>query len=197
MKTSRSQVEQFLLQAIVPILCSVIVGFIFNQDNVFDRRFGAFQFVWSGVVASLFFYFLVFVRLRDAVLGFIALAFLTFVTTESTRPAFILRDILYVGGIGLSIFTYFTYFRRNTTGNHAYPPFMLAGIYAVFYILTSEIDLGILRAFAAESTGGNVVSLASTSAYFGVLIGFAVGCGISLNEKLWGPRAPIGGIAGA
>jgi hypothetical protein len=184
MAPARSRVQQFFLQSIVPILCSIAVGYAFHQDRVFDHRHGAFQFVWSAVLASLFYYFLFFLRLRDALLGFILLFLLTFITTESTRPAFILRDIFYVGGIGVSIYLYFTHFHRGSTGNDAYTPLMLAGMYAVVSIIASAIYTGMLRTFAMEDTGGTLVSLASTSAYFGVLIGFAVGCGIRLNERI-------------
>jgi hypothetical protein len=186
MLRSRSKVQQFIVHILAPIMCSIAVGFVFNKGDVFDRHYGAFQFVWSAVVASLFYYLLVFVRFRDALLGFILLFLFTFLTTESTRPAFILRDIFYVGGIGLTIFVYFKYFAQSSTGNYAFAPFMLAGIYAVVYIVASEIHLGILRTFALENTGGGIGSLASTCAFFGVLIGFALGCGISLNDRLWG-----------
>jgi hypothetical protein len=186
MVTSGSKVQQFLLHILAPIMCSIAVGFVFNQGDVFDRHYGAFQFVWSAVVAAVFYYLLVFVRFRDALLGFTLLFLFTFLTTESTRPAFILRDIFYVGGIGLAIFLYFHYVARSPAGNHAFTPFMLAGIYAIVYIIASEIHLGILRTFAMENTGGTIGSVASACAFFGVLIGFALGCGISLNDRLWG-----------
>jgi len=184
MAPARSKVQKFILQSIVPILSSIVVGYIFHQDRVFDHHYAAFQFVWSAVLASLFYYFLVHLRLRDALLGFILLFLLTFITTESTRPAFILRDIFYAGGIGVTIYLYFTYFHRSSTGNDAYAPLMLAGMYAVVSIIASALHAGILRTFAMEETGGTIVSLASTSAYFGVLIGFAVGSGIRLNERI-------------
>ncbi len=186
MTKSRSKTEQFILHSIVPVLCTVAVGFVFYQENVFNRLYGAFQFVWSGVVASVFYYLLVYVRLRDAALGAIILLFLTFLTTASTRPAYILRDIFYVGGICVSIFVYFKYFRKDVPLNYARPAFLIAGIYGIVYIIVSEIYLGILRSFAMEDGGGNVVSLASTTAFFGVLIGCAVGSGIALNERFFG-----------
>jgi hypothetical protein len=180
------KVQQFFQCSVVPILCSIIVGLVFYQENVFNRHYGAFQFVWSGIVASVFYYLLVFVRSRDAFLGLIILLFLTFLTTESTRIAFILRDIFYVVGIGSSIFIYFKYFRQGSSLNYAHSAFLLAGIYGILDIITSEIHLGILRSFAMEDAGGTVVSLASTTAFFGVLIGFAVGFGIALSERLFG-----------
>lgn len=184
MITSRSRVQQFLCQSVVPIICSVLIGFIFYQSHVFNRHYGAFQFVWSSVVASVFYYLLGYLRTRDAFLGLLLLFFLTLLTTESTRFAFILRDIFYVGAIGISIVTYFKYFRDKRRDNRAYPPFVLAGIYAVVYMIASEIHLAIIQTFAMENTGGDVVSLASTSAFYGVLVGFAVGAGIAVNEEL-------------
>ena len=184
MANSKSSVQQFLLQSILPVFCSVLVGFIFSQDHVFDPHYSAFQFLWNAVVASMFYYLLIFARSRDAVLGFTILFFVTFLTTGSTRLAFILRDTFYIGAIGLTIFIYFKYFRHHDIQNWTYPAFVLAGLYGVIYVAASELQLGIIRNLAMEHTGGDVISLASTSAYFGVLIGFAVGMGIALNEKL-------------
>jgi len=189
MAKSISKVQKFIQLSIVPILCSIIVGYIFHQENVFNRQFGAFQFLWSAVVASVFFYLLVFVRPRDAGIGAIILLFLTFLTTGSTRPAFILRDILYVAGIVSSIFVYFKYFRHDSPLNYTRSAFLLAGIYGIVNIIVTELHLGILRALAMEDTGGTVLSLASTTAYFGVLIGFAVGCGIALNERFFSKKS--------
>jgi hypothetical protein len=185
MTMSGSKVQEFILKSIVPICCSIVVGFVFYQWDVFNRHYVTFQFVWSGVVASVFYYLLIYLRPRDALLGFILLLFFTFLTTGSTRAAFILRDIFYSGGIGLSIFIYFKYFRPVAPPMFAYPAFMLAGIYGVVYIIASEIHLGVLRAFLIEEAGGTILGLATSIAFFGVSIGFAVGCGIGLNEKLF------------
>ena len=183
---SRGKLQQFGLQCIIPILCSMVVGFIFSGVNVFDPHYGAFQFVWSGVVASVFYYLLASVSLRDALLGFLLLFLLTFITTGSSQPAFIMRDILYIAGIGASVFVYFKYFRQALGLAYAYPPFMLAGIYAIFNIITLEFNSWIIRNFVIENAGGGFVGLASTGAHFGALIGFAVGGGIAINEKLPG-----------
>jgi hypothetical protein len=182
------KIQRFILRSIVPIICSIAVGFIFNQEYVFYRQSPAFQFVWSGVVASVFYYLLISVRSRDALLGFILLLFLTFVTTQSTRIAFVLRDVFYVAGIGASVFIYFKYFREHSPDNYLHPPFMLAGIYATCFILSSEISLAIVRNFFVENIAGNVISLASSSAFFGTLVGFAVGSGIAINEKFFGGK---------
>ena len=184
MAAYRSKVQQFLVQSVVPIACSIVVGFVFFGGEVFNRHTGAFQFLWSAVVASVFYYLLVLARPRDAYLGFIILLCLTFLTTGSRHLSYILRDIFFIGAIGLSIFLYFKYYRNQASHTFGYPAFMLAGIYAVLYIIAVECHMVILQTFAMEHSGGNATSLATAGAFYGVLIGFAVGAGIALNEKL-------------
>jgi hypothetical protein len=181
----RSSVQLFLVQSLVPIICSIALGFLFYQDGVFNRSHGSFQFVWSAVVASVFYYLLISIRFRDAMLGFILLLGLTFVTTGSTRTAYVLRDIFYVAAIGIAVYLYFKHFQKPTDGHFAYPAFMLAGIYGVVYIAASEFHLLLLQGFQLESTGGSAASVAASTAYFGVMIGFAVGLGIALSSVLF------------
>ncbi len=180
-----SKVQQFILDALVPICCSIVLGFIFFGDGVFNRYHGAFQFVWSAVVASVFYYLLLYLRSRDAYLGFLLLLMATFLTTRSTSPEIVLRDIFYIGAIGVSVLVYFKYFRHAAKLNPLYTAVALGGIYGVLYIIASEIHMGIIRSFAMENTGGNVVSVATTTAFFGLSIGFAVGGGITLADRIF------------
>jgi hypothetical protein len=195
MSARTSRVQLFLLQCIAPILCSIIVGFIFFQDHIFDRHYGAFQFVWTSVVGSVFYYLLTGGRLRDALAGLVFLFILTFVTTQSTRVVFILRDIFYFGAIAGSIYIFFRYFRRYHAPHLLYIPFMLAGIYSSLYVVTSEVHLAIIRAFIAENPHGTYVSNAETTAFFGLLIGFSLGVGIEVNERLFARRGKIAPLA--
>jgi hypothetical protein len=185
MAPAGSKVQQFLLHAIFPILCSVVVGYFFFQDGVFNRQHGAFQFLWSAVVASLFYYLLVYLRPRDAYLGLLVLFLLTLATTQSTRPAYILRDIFYVGTIGVSMLVYFKYFMKAASINLAFTALILAGIYGLAYGIAAEVHLAILQAFALESTGGTLRMIGFNSVGFGLWIGFAVGAGITIAEKIF------------
>jgi len=183
MSSPTSRFQLFFLQSIVPIACSIILGYAWYQGHVLDRHYGAFQFVWTAVVASTFFYLLSGTRLRDAMAGLVGLFILTFFTTQSTHIAFILRDIFYFTAIAGSVYIYFRYFRRHHSSNILYTPFLFAGIYASLYIVSAEVHLAIVRAFNIETTGGDVQSIAQVTAFFGVLIGFAVGAGIEINER--------------
>jgi hypothetical protein len=138
------------------------------------------------VVASVFYYLLVFVRPRDASAGFLVLLMATFVTTGSTRVAFILRDIFYAGAIGAAIMIYFRYFKQGAHLHYAYSAVTLAGIYGMVYVIAGEIHLAIIRTFILEDTGGDIVRVAENTAFFGLLIGFAVGAGITLADRLFG-----------
>ncbi len=185
MAPAGSKVQQFIFHALVPIICSVVVGFLFFQDGVFNRLHGSFQFLWSAVVASVFYYLLVYLRARDAYLGLLILFLLTLVTTGSTRPAYILRDIFYVAAIGTSVFIYFRYFRKGADINYAYSGVILAGIYGLVYGVAAVILLAVEQAFAMENTGGAMdMKMISTTAGFGLWIGFAVGAGITLADRL-------------
>jgi len=185
MAPAGSKAQQFLLHAIVPVLCSVVVGYVFFQDGVFNREHGAFQFLWSAVVASVFYYLLVYLRPRDAYLGLLVLFLFTLVTTQSSRPAYILRDIFYVGTIGVTVVVYFRYFMKAANINAAFPALMLSGIYGVAYGIAAEIHLAILQAFAMESTGGTMRMIGFNTVGFGLWIGFAVGAGITLAERIF------------
>jgi hypothetical protein len=178
-----SRVQLFFLQCIAPIVCSIVLGYVLYQEHVFDRHYGAFQFVWTAIVASTFYYLLTGARLRDALAGLVGLFILTFFTTESTHAAFILRDIFYFAAIAGSVYVYFRYFRRHHVASLFYIPFMFAGIYGSLYVVSSEVHLAILSALNMETTGGNTLSIAEVTAFFGVLIGFPLGLGIEINER--------------
>jgi hypothetical protein len=182
-----SSVQRFLLQCVAPIACSIVIGYIFFQSDVFNRYSSAFQFLWSGVVATVFYYLLLFLRPRDAYVGLLVLFFLTLLTTGSTRAAYILRDIFYVAAIGTSILLYVRFFREGEHLTIAHPAIILAGLFALTNLVLFELHRGILYSSGLESTGGTFYSVASVSLFFGCLIGFGVGLGITLSEKMFGP----------
>jgi hypothetical protein len=183
-----SSIQQFLLRCVAPVVCSIAIGYLLFEESVFDRHYGAFQFLWTAVVAASFYYLLLLARPRDAALGAVVLLFLTFLTTGSTHAAYILRDIFYWGGIIATVWLYVHYFRGDGSPAFDRPGFLLGGLYAITMIIASEIHLAVLRALSMETTGGTVVSLANTCAFFGVLIGFAVGSGFAINERFLGEK---------
>lgn len=186
MYSSSSKVQQFLLHAALPILCSVLIGFAFFHGEVFDRYRPTFQFVWSAVVASLFYNLLISVRSRDAWLGLVMLLFFTFVTTHSTRPTYLMRDVWYVAGIAAAILVYTGYFKQGGSLTPVVGPLVLAGLFAFCNMISSLAHFLIVSAFSDKFASYSILPLARNTAYYGAMIGFGVGVGITLADKLFG-----------
>jgi hypothetical protein len=189
MAKTLTNVQRFLQWSIVPVLCSMLVGYLLFQDNIFNRTYGVFQFTWSAVVAAIFYYMLVMLRQRDAVLGLIVLFGLTLLTTGSTTFSNITRDILYFGSTVASSYVYFLYFRSDTPENYARPAFLFGGIYGILYSIAIAAQVIIVRNFVPGDPEAAISHVVTNGAFFGVLIGFAVGAGISINEKFFGAKA--------
>ena len=187
MISPRSKVQKFILHCLGPTLSSIIAGFIFYQDIVFKGSDISFKFIWLTLVASVFYNLLISVRSRDAYLGLVILLFFTFVLTQSTRPAWILGDILDISSIGTAIVLYVRYFKQNARTNDFYTAVTLAGIYGVLYMVATEVHFVIIRSFISfENTDITCLSVAISNTFFGVVIGFALGGGITLADKFFG-----------
>jgi hypothetical protein len=185
MTSASSKTSQFLSHAIVPILFSIIVGFIFYGSDVFNPFHGMSQFVHTPIIASVFYFLLVLGNSRNSYAGLFVLLVLTVLSTHSTSTIFIVRDILYFAAIAIAVLVYFKYFKQSAQINHFYTAITMAGLYAVTYVVTSEIHLAIVRSFGFDATQ-TVASMATFSAFYGVVIGFAVGAGITLADMFLG-----------
>ena len=183
MTTTTAKLQQLPFYCVAPVACSVVIGLIVAHGRVFHLHSTAFQFVANSIIAAVFYYLLVLSSRRNAYFGLVLLFVLAVLTTRSTRPALILRDLLAVGGIGLSMLLYHRYFRDLVDLKFFYPPILLAGIYGVVNLITSELNFQMVRMFSPAPLSASFMSVAGQSVFLGVLIGFAVGCGIALNER--------------
>ena len=183
MATTMSRSKQLLLYCFAPIACSIVIGLILASGRVFHLHSTAFQFVISSVIASIFYYLLVLARPRDAYLALAFLFLLEIIIARSTRPALIVRDILAVAAIALSMLIYFRYFRHPKHLRYLSPPIVLAVIYGLVNLAASSIDLFIVSMLSAWSFRESFPSIALSAIFFGMVIGFAVGCGLALNDR--------------
>ncbi len=183
---SGSKVRSFFLYCLAPVACSLAAGYLYYQGNVLNRYSGAFQFLSSSVIASVYYYLRLFVRPRDAVVGLLMLLVLTILSTGSTQPAYLLRDVLYVATIGTSMELYVRFFRSGAQGRFFSPAVTIAGLYALCSIVVAALHIGIIQSSGMAPSPGTFISLSSTEAFFGALIGGAVGIGIALGEKVLG-----------
>lgn len=186
MKPPISKPAQFLLHASVPVLCSIVLGYIFFGQGVFNRLHTTFQFVITPVVASVFYFLLVIGSQRNAYAGLIVLFFLTLLTTQSTTAIYIIRDAFYVAAIAIAVLVYFKYFKQAENINFLYTAITMAGLYAVTYILAQEVHGAILQASGVNTAREAAAGPPAFFAFYGVSIGFAVGSGFTLGDKVFG-----------
>jgi hypothetical protein len=186
MASPSSKTSQFLAHAFIPVLCAIALGFIFYGTDVFNPFHGTSQFVHTPIIASVFYFLLVLGNPRNAYAGLFVLLVLTVLSTHSTTAIFIVRDILYFAAIALAVLVYFKYFKQAAHVNHFYPAIAMAGLYAVAYIVTSEIHLAIVQS-SGSNVSQTIPDMAKFSAFYGVVIGFAVGGGITLADMFLGP----------
>jgi hypothetical protein len=186
MAMSSSRPVQFISHAIIPVICSIIVGLILCGGEVFNRYSTASQFIYSPIIASVFYFLLVLGKPRDAYAGLFVLLVLQIVLAHSTTTILVLRDLFYVAEIAAAVLLYFKYFKHSVHINPFYTAITLAGLYAATYVITSQIHLAILRDASPQSTQVTVYSMATIASFYGSTIGFAVGGGITLADKLLG-----------
>ncbi|MFZ1082428.1 MAG: hypothetical protein WAO19_10940 [Candidatus Kryptoniota bacterium] len=183
------KIQQFLMSSLIPILCSVLVGFVFFPKDIFIPHMAAFQFVVTGIVASLFYNMMIFVESRRAYIGLLFLFMLQLALDGTLRPIIILRDIIYIGGIGIAIIIYVRYIKQNGRSRYFFSAVTLAGLYPLVYIVASEIQLLLVKTFStdprvlAETEGPYLLA---PGTLLTVLIGFSVGVGITLSERFFG-----------
>ncbi|MHB8156504.1 MAG: hypothetical protein ACYDEQ_03820 [Desulfocucumaceae bacterium] len=181
---------QFILHAIIPVVCSIILGLILCNGNIFDTFSSTTQFIYTPIIASVFYYLLAYDKPKYAWLGLIVMMVLNVILNHSTGVPLISRDFLYVAAIAIAVFLYFKYFRQGAHINYFYTAFILAGLYSVAYIVTTEIHFATLPYFSQMTGHIAIILIASTPALYGVTIGFAVGGGITIADKLFGVVVP-------
>lgn len=186
MNSKTSKTAQFLSRTIIPVICSIILGLMLCGAYVFNRYSTAYQFIQTPIIASVFYSLLALGKRRDTYVGLFVLLVLTFVSTQSTTAIFITRDLLYFAAIVVAVYLYFKYFRQSAHINPFYAAITLAGLYATTSVITSEIQLAIIRDADPHSTRESAYSVATVASFYGSAIGFAVGAGITLADKSLG-----------
>jgi hypothetical protein len=184
MATTPSRPVQFISRAIIPVIVSVIVGILLCGGEVFNRYSTASQFVYTPIIASVFYWLLVLSKPRDAYAGLFVLLVLQIILARSTTTILIFRDLFYVAEIAAAVLLYFKYFKQCAHINPFYTAVTLAGLYAAIYVTASQIHLAILRDANPQSTRETVYSMAAIASFYGSTIGFAVGAGITVADKM-------------
>jgi hypothetical protein len=173
-----NRVQRIVVHSLISIVCSILIGLIFYQGNVFLRTHYAFQFITAGVIGSVFFNLLRFDNLRDAVAGLFVMFIILSLLTQPSSITFVVRDIVYAASIGAAISLFYTNYFKRAKGKVLTPVIigMLLGG-------TNLVAIIILLVIGGHSLVTNAGSMLIT-VILGILIGFGIGTGILISEKV-------------
>lgn len=168
----KSPEASWLYKVLFGALGSILLGAVFFGTAVFHRRHPAFAFTGYGIAGAVVFPLVQGRRSRDA--GFAVVAFfLLNLLLAGTR--FWLTQLLFYGAAVVSVYLFAERFYRPLGKIPAARPLVLAGLFAIGFIL----DTLILAAVYHGRTGG---FLPFRNLPVGFLIGLGLGIGFELAE---------------
>ena len=166
---------QILLMTFFGTLGSIIIGFIFFDTIIFNYRTTGFQFIMSGVYGSLFFSLLEYKSLREQFFGiiFILILHLLIFTGKHLTINYVIRDIIYLGGLFLSITLYHQYISRNT---HL-KLYLRSLALVVFYGIINTLFISILQMIKTNA-GFPPIGFIFNIGRISVMVALGIGLGI-------------------
>src|SRR3990172_3546647 len=162
---------------------SILIGFIFFSTSIVIPTRTNFQFLAAGFYGALFFSLLEYKSIPEQIFGMviILIANLIIFTGKSLSMAYLIRDILYLGGLFLSLKLYYQFIKRNPQLKYYLRCFALA----LFYGLINTLFISIVFLINAKA-GFPPLDFIYAIARDGILIGFGIGLGIDFylqNKK--------------
>lgn len=166
----------FVLTSLLGGTGSLLLGYAFFQSDVFDRTHFSFQILSSGFIGSITFATFRFRDSRSAVAVLFVLALINLVLTRSNNLAFLARDLLFVGGLGLSVYLFYRYFFKSMKKTPFGYPLVLASLCAVSNVIVT------LLLMILHTTFHSSIPYILTNLSVGFLSGLGMGFGIELFE---------------
>jgi hypothetical protein len=171
--------QRIVIYSLISCVCSVLVGLIFYQGDVFLRTHYAFQFITAGIIGSVFFNLLRFGRMRDAMAGLFTMLIIQLLITRSSTIVFLVRDIVYVAAIGVAIYLFYANYFKQGRGGGLLTPVLIGMLLGG----TNLVAIMILLVVSGHPMMTNVGSMLLT-VILGILIGFGIGTGILISDKV-------------
>ena len=181
-----SKTVQFVLHVIIPVICSIIIGFMLCGVEIFDQHSITSVFIQTPIIASVFYFLLTLGKPKGTYVGLFVLLVLTFIVDHPTTSVFIFRQLIYFIEIVIAVFLYFKYFRQRANTNYFYTAVTLSGLYATICLTISQVHVSAFKLLGLDDGRITAWTLATHSAFFGAAIGFAVGGGFTIADKLLG-----------
>jgi hypothetical protein len=169
-----SQISDVILLTIFGFAGSILVGFIFYNNQIFMSNNSVFQFVVYGFFGSLFFSLLKHRSRKDQIFGIVIMFLFNFVIIgKSFSLAWVIRDVLYMGSLFIAIKIYF----RFTSLNYKIPYYLRSFALAFFYSLIT-ILFGILVFIINAKFEFPPINFLFAIGKTSILIGVGIGIGL-------------------
>lgn len=179
-------IQQILLHSLMPVACSAAIGFLISRWGKFGSYPYVLQFVMDAAAASFFFYALTYLRRRDAYAVLLVFFLLTLLVTKSTRPMYVLRDLLNTGGIAAAVLLYARLLRKDRDWQHQYYGLVLSGIMGLCTIVAWCLQLFFVQYVFTKHQPVDFLRFVSFAGFVGFFVGLGVGVGIVLNRSVLG-----------
>ena len=181
-----SDISKFVLRILFPILGSILIGLMFLSTTIFQISSSAFQFVGFGIFGAIV---LATTKVTSSQKSFVALVLAAFFYELILFPLgthLIIRDVLFLLGIGSAIIVFRSYFYQRLNGTIVARPLVLAAMLAINGIVITYI-LRFAFSFFFEGIH-EPAAAASANLGFGFLIGLGLGAGdefAELSKQQW------------
>ncbi len=164
-----------ILMTFFGMVGSILLGFIFYRESIFEFSKTNFQFISIGFIGAFLFSILEYRSLRDEIYVSIIILILSLAISFEKTPfiAYVIRNILYLGSLVLSINLYHQFIIRNSKIKYYLRSFIFVSIYTVLYV-SSGIIIYLFNAKDGFPSQDFLYSLVVSA----VLIGLGIGLGI-------------------
>jgi hypothetical protein len=176
--------REILQKSMVAALTCLLTGVIVYGFSIFDLYRVAFQFVSTGVLASLFFFTLRLAGGRQAFLVlFVFYIIMTGLLTKGYEHGLLFRDAVYVAAVGAAIFLFSTRVYRRDHLYYWLSPVVLGALLGAVMLIAAFL----LLLAAQRPAGRSLISIIPGIWHMVVMnfvIGLGLGTGFVLSEYL-------------
>ena len=182
MRSRLNIVATIVGEAVVPIICTVVLGTIFYGLTLFQPRFSGFQIVVGAAISSVFFLTLRVSR-RDAFAVLLVLYVIQMGLILRPRTLFSLgASSLFIVAYASSLYIFYQAFYLKTVALRYLHPLVLAAIYAIFSLLVSTILILAGKTYQSVEPARLLLGV-EANALNSFVIGLGTGLGIFLLDN--------------
>ena len=174
MNSDFAVIGKVIIRIVTPYIICLLIGVVIFGESVFTPHLVTFEFVLAGAMGAIFLGLLYTTKVRYALFVFIILLLIDIIVIN-TMPSFswVLRDLLYDGALGASIYLFWKY------------PYKFEWAYIVRSLqIASYLSLANVTALSLIALYHNAFAMVSAGVTEVLFIGFLIGLGLGIGNEL-------------